>query len=437
MANGTKRSGASCEQDLECQGGLLCTEGVCTPSSCNRAVDPTAYCAEQLGVGLERAECDVDGECIAKKAGFGEGCAADTGCIFGSVCEAGACVETCTTSASCIEEGSMCLARAPGSELKICQPGVKCTEAEEPLELCADVVGLPSALVECTPGGSCQPLQLLEGALCLFDAQCAGGVCVDNFCVRSCVARADCEETNQDCVDRGQGSPVKICVDVEPENCLEQGELDPDEYCAQLAGAPAVCDVETEQCVAQEPSFDSGTILLVVDVSDRGCEDALEPGADISWVQLTREEGLAFGAALLYLPAPEVPGGMDSLRDTTILDGRAISSDENFCRTDPISGEVLGLTRRGAVSLGCGGVIALAFVDAEGETAAFERGDRLIIGETGSMCEDGALDGERVEVYACRDPELVALAGDISSCDILVIEEGGSEGNRPMVLAWD
>jgi len=437
QTNGEKMIGEACEQDLECQGGLVCADGACAPSTCNRAPDPTAFCAMELGVPADRAECDVDGTCLAKKVGPGETCGADADCIFGSVCVSGQCVETCVTSASCIEPGTTCRERTAGSTEKICRGGLACTEVENPRAFCADVVGLPAIIVECTLEGECRPLQLPEGAPCIFDTQCSEGVCVDDFCIRSCETRADCPGANKDCVDRGQGSPVKICVDIEPENCLEQGELDPDVYCQQIIGGPAVCDIVTEECVAQEPPFDEGTVLLVKDVSEEGCEDALEPGADVSWVQLQRSEGLAFGLTVSYFPAPEVPDGEGSLRDTTIIDGRAVSSDENFCRTDPDSGEVFGLTREGAVALGCGGAIALAFNDAAGMPAVFERGDSLIIGEVGALCEEGALEDERFEVYACRDPELVAFAGDTSSCDILLTEEGGSEGNRPLTLIWE
>jgi|GEM_PF-4133953 len=418
---GTQKPGEGCQRDAECENGLRCDDGACIYERCNSAPDPLAFCAEQLDVTLERAVCDSGtGDCSVARSSVGGVCESDDFCVFGSICEDGACVETCVSSASCRVAGEACLARTQGSSVKYCQPSPGCDALEDPTAYCSDVLGVHPTEVSCNEEtGECEVYQRDPGSSCRFDEQCFGSVCEDMVCTTLCEEDADCS-TNRVCETRLGDGDEKIC---QIESCIYAP--DPDYFCFQKLGdETAYCDFEG---LCQRDISLTGQVIMVLDGSiGAPCSEEVggrSPGLDLTYAMVTDgfgDEVLGRGQVVAFEPGAG-PQGND------FVEGAPFGSNTPpLTSIDPDTGCVFPEGEQGLPelrSLGCGGAIALEFFSEQGAPIILDEEKLMLIGEYGPVCDERFSFDDVSEVYLCRDPTEVRERQDMSSCDVLLDAE--------------
>jgi hypothetical protein len=393
--------GEPCATDGQaCQPGLACdAQQRCDWISCRDAPSPLSWCAGRLGVPEERAACDADGVCATLRSGLGEPCAADEGCHFGLVCEQGACVNLCTSSASCPGEDRACVERSPGSPDHICGPRPACDTLLDPAAFCADLLGVAADRVVCRADGVCElPLVGARGA-CARDRECqAGLVCENGRCEASCAEV--CADAALTCIPRPTGGDGSVCRHI-PSGCAIA--QDPEFYCLLARGDGSQCDEYTGECSEPPPPPPPPPrryyAIQIKDVSARpSCEARTpeglwEPGADLVSVEVHREDGTLHR---LVGPPSWTPGtGVDNdfiEPDLYAASQRAVEQvgpNEPVC---PLLRQADGrLELGGMLSLGCGGVAKLTFYVPEQamftQPMFVESGMRIRVGEYAPVCD--------------------------------------------------
>ena len=426
---GTTAPGQGCAETMECQNGLICVEGECVFERCNRAPDPASFCADQLGVSIERAVCELgEGTCALSKGAIGEACVDDDGCTFGSVCHQRVCVETCLSSASCRVDGEVCLVRAEGGG-KICQPSPGCGTFPDPIAHCEDELGLPAEEVMCGDDGVCAPVLKEVGESCRFDAQCADSVCEAALCTPLCQEDSECDGAQAICRPRAGEGEQRVCAEA---TCLDVP--DPNGWCEGMFGVGATCGGGGE-CVT--PVVGGSRTFLIRDVSPpESCEHVnatgAEPGADLfAVIGLDySSDDYYVGAHMIDVIPGSAPFGND-FADPTVLN-KALS-EEQF--SDDGCPSVMDAFASGAVfSMGCGGQIVMELRSLSGGAVSITPDVEIAIGEYTAECSEnaGAFDADAVEVYYCEDDAAVITNGDYTSCDTPMYVE--SDG--PIIYAY-
>jgi len=145
----SKAPEAECSAELACPFGEVCVEGACQAQSC--------VTSEQCGI-----------EQYCKEGSCADGCAADTDCMFGDVCDAD--TRTCTVG-ECSDTRTDC------GFGEFCSPSGDCYEAG---------------------GNYCKP--------CEADGDCgAGNYCLAGYCGVACDNDLDCP-AGYDCLPLGDVS---------------------------------------------------------------------------------------------------------------------------------------------------------------------------------------------------------------------------------------
>ena len=423
---GTQKPGQGCQSSQDCENGLFCEANACVYERCNSAPDPIAFCAERLDVSQERAVCDSGtGDCSIMRSSVGGPCEGDDICVFGSICEEGACIETCVSSASCRTTGEVCIERTGGGA-KYCQPSPGCASFEDPVAHCSDVLGVEPEDVSCnSDSGECEVYERDPGEPCRFDAQCAGeAVCEEMACTTLCTEDSDCS-VNRICQPRLGDTDAKIC---QIESCLFAP--DPDLYCfQQLGDDTAYCDFEG---VCQRDVSLTGQIIMVFDDSiGEPCSETIpgtgggaSPGLDLTYAVVTNGFGdsvLGTGRVVAFEPGVG-PGG------NAFVDGDPFGvNSPAFSDIDQDTGCVSTTTTGSDYpefrSLGCGGAIAFEFFTDQGAPVLLDEEKLMLIGEHGSVCSPDFFEEDLSLVYLCRDPTAVREQQDMSSCDLLLDSE--------------
>lgn len=231
--------------------------------------------------------------------------------------------------------------------------------------------GFRTILFSALVATSCAP----EETICLTDTDCdQGQVCVSEVCTTSCITATDCAE-DEECIARDEG----------------QGRA------CQVAGG---ANVDTGGN-AEEDAW----VILIRDQSATDC-DSETPGADIVGLRVRDATGDVMARGQLILgdlqpeSNPSIPGELDGMTFTEDCD-------------EP------------AVSLGCGGWVALRPVNEDGLTVPLTVfAESIETVEWGESCGENSR--ESYAVYACNDSNAVANNDDISSCTRLLDEGSGS-----------
>ena len=170
-----------------------------------------------------------------------------------------------------------------------------------------------------------------------------------------------------------------------------------------------------------------------------GCA-AADPGSDIYGVALESEAGEVLGwARSIDFLQGEAPSGNDFTDHIAVLDGNDPELDLSMC-------PVPGFTAETAVALGCGGQIALQFVDAQAAPLMIDDTMQITVYEYGAICAEdptNAIDNS-YELYACdADPvgtefeDCWIPLGDLGNTGITTISTSTLEGPAEFITILD
>ncbi len=210
-----------CGANQECNGGVCETPNAGT--SCTSACNQSAYCGAWGGSGwvceagtaqcqecLLPSHCEGWEGCDMKKCVDAPTCdkayRPDTWCQHfnkGDVCQAGICVDTCTTAADCPEAEQACHGG-------FCEKADDCGEARRPSEWCVS-----------------------EGQ---------GEVCVKSVCFAGCPNKSPCacpKPHLQECVQSAAGD--YYCPDALADSCTKVCPANDNDYCIEAYGAGWGC----------------------------------------------------------------------------------------------------------------------------------------------------------------------------------------------------
>ena len=297
--------------------------------------------------------------------GVGDGCGSDGQCETGLVCEAGTCQ-------------------------------VSCRDAAAPDEVCEARLNQPAIC----QAGRCVAQQVQTG--CAFDDECpTDEVCsAEGACVVACFQDVECVGEAR-CLVREGGAPGRVCrLPDGADTCASY--VDGSAFCSQQLGVPieeALC--EAGVCEALAPT----TILMVRDVStsELACnptDPPYSPGSDIAYLALANAQDELIGWARAVAVARD-ESQTNVYTSTDHLDGLPLSIDQDGCPEPDGLGE--SFRADSVVSLGCGGWLAVEFVDDAGRIIALESGMRVEVGEFNGVCdgEPGFGDEDQLVVSLC------------------------------------
>jgi hypothetical protein len=219
-----------CYKNNTCNGGLVCTEGICrspinagadsavsvsstgdsaVPSSntdssvlipsresCDQCIQ-NQVCIDNKCVDLpDQCPCPVESYCDLATNTCVVGCTADEQCDVGRICivEARICREGCRNDTDC-STGHIC-------ENTTCRPGCRddsdCTAGS----ICENLSCRSGCRQDsdCGQGTICDNTVCREG--CRSNEMCPGGrVCRDTYCIEGCRTSAECATAGAECVD--------------------------------------------------------------------------------------------------------------------------------------------------------------------------------------------------------------------------------------------
>lgn len=411
--------GEACDAQAQCAAGLDCVE--------RRCVWPV--CVQDVQCGGAGRVC-LMGRCVALELQEGMRCDGVAQCISGLVCAQGRCAPACMDGASC-EAGQVC-------EGGVCVAARPCHEAPDPVAACQEALGVARAACE---SGHCFNLEQTAGAVCTADTQCGAGlVCEASRCVRTCTGSC---AAGLDCTARPSGEPGSVCVllpaqrgcALEPDPDLYCDAGGPDEqetwrcdratgecvvaqpkpgcagvldwrtYCSQELGVPTdavACDRQTGECSQVVPPGPRVVVIEDQVLSQESCAERMEiggqplrsPGVDLTVVRLEGRGG--FKLSVVYHAPGTAPVGNDR-GEPAVLEGsnEPVVFDEAFCPLDP---QTLAVTGE-FFAMGCGGKLAVSFLDFAGEPVELRAGDTLLVGELGPAC---GVAGAVEDVYKVR-----------------------------------
>ncbi len=195
-------------------------------------------------------------------------------------------------------------------------------------------------------------------------------------------------------------------------------------------GAPDVADAAGGADVGDMAvGGETLTIARIVDKSGDECgmfepEQTRDPGADIFAVSLETESGepIAWGR-IVYGDA--IIGEENDFGSSAMLDGSPLQLEPDRNCPDPLEdGNML--------SLGCGGWIAVEFVDETGATVdlTVASRNRIRVYEAGNQCEVDS-SSDRYDLAVCTNP-MTVIEGDPGSCGILLLQGVSGEQYAPL-----
>ncbi len=198
--------GALCTMDAQCDFGLICAEDVCVetcrssvscpvageacvarasgpekycqPSpGCGAFADPTAHCADRLGLRPDLVLCGDDGECVPRALSTGAVCRFDAQCEQ-EVCEGGLCGVPCEADEDCPRQ-EICQTRRGGGPTRVCQPG-SCDESLRPRIYCQNQLNTEDAYCNGTQGVCEESPPFITGIFMVEDTT-GTAACTDSF----------------------------------------------------------------------------------------------------------------------------------------------------------------------------------------------------------------------------------------------------------------
>ncbi|MBU1433171.1 hypothetical protein KKF91_21755, partial [Myxococcota bacterium] len=298
-----------------CPAGESCSNGACAVTCQDECVDGRVRCADGGVQGCGDFDADPCLEWGVPSA-----------CPQGLVCDAGACVATCSDecaagSARCQGEGVATCGDFDADDCLEWSTSAPCAAGE----ICADGACAAVCTPECNAGAarcaaggvqSCGDLAICPrwGALigerfvvgetqpCAEGTSCSNGACLQ-------VCQDECTRGNSECTPSGER---RICGDFDPDECAEwsepiacaQGESCSNGVCA------SVCQ---DECVLGESDCDQADSFTVCgDFDDDDCSEwGLSQPCEAGWVC---QDGACVGCAA----AEEVPDGVDNDCDDII-----------------------------------------------------------------------------------------------------------------------
>lgn len=210
-----------------------------------------------------------------------------------------------------------------------------------------------------------------------------GAAAVATWPVTACqTGLAECT-VDADC-DQGKACEVAECVPV----CATNGDCADDEVCVKgLTTERRVC---SEQDAIMGDPLRSTFVLVRDRTDDDGCLPP-QPGADLAFVLVESLDGEIVGWGRVVEDALDTD--QNSFASWAHLDGTRPENGADSC--PPFDDQHV-------VALGCGGALALDFVDADLQQVELRGGQhRLRVGELGEQCGEVLVD--RYEVLLCPD----------------------------------
>jgi len=222
-------NGATCSAGTECTSNF-CVDNVCCENSCTGSCK-ACTAAKTGGVdgtcGNVAADTDPDSECTTECNGSGACEAANgSGCMTGSQCQSGNCVDGVCCNTACNGPCQSC-SKVAG----VCSP---------------DFVGqqdLCSMGSICDASGNCKKP---TGDSCTLGTECLSGFCVDNFCC-SAACSGSCEACSAAKTGGVNGTCSFIASNNDPDNECAGGECNGGGACEAANGSS--CSMPT-QCVS-------------------------------------------------------------------------------------------------------------------------------------------------------------------------------------------
>jgi hypothetical protein len=240
-----------------------------------------------------------------------------------------------------------------------------------------------------------------EETSCTFDADCSDGqACEGTVCVDTCATAADC-------------APGEICAaGVNTELLVCQADSTTTNNTTGMTNNNTTTP-NNNTTVYYDLLIQSTTTAAEF------CGDTTDPGPDIFAVGLEDSTGAQLGWGIVDWEAVQFDGNDQT--DTSVIDGSAPDVAADNC-PDMFDGNV--------VALGCDAdsYIVVSFVDASSQPIALDGNDQFVrVYEYGGQCDTGTV-GDTYNVSICTDTA-GAKGGDISSCTIQVIVDGGGESD--------
>lgn len=264
-----------------------------------------------------------------------------------------------------------------------------------------------------------------EGESCLLDTDCvAPDVCEAEVCTATCTADSDCL-VGEVCGARQNGDGTVCVPDNDPANnptsCAD--ETDPNAFCEAQAGANAFCDTTTGECVGGANNVpNSYYVIQVADTTTvpEACGDVNDPGSDIQGIELLDSGGNSLGWGNLVAEAVDLEGNDEA--NYEVIGGTAPALDGDGC-VDTFSGNVL--------ALGCGGWVAVEFLDGSGAPVALENDQTIFVYEYGGVCSTGTTD-DTWNAFLCTDTAAISDGNDASCATLL--GDGSGVGSLTVTL---
>lgn len=216
-----------------------------------------------------------------------------------------------------------------------------------------------------------------------------------------------CGESSDHCDDTGCNTGEYCVADGSCEaTCTKDTECDAGYFCGEPTQAQTPTCLPRSSFEKYGDRWTSGAhMILISDATSSGQACLAESeGADIVYVRLENGGGveLGYGNIVTRFPTDGAPVGNFTGQN---LNGTA-PTFEGECPdiSDP----------EHSMSLGCGGAIAMEFLDAEGTPIELVAGMEIIVFEHGRQCTSGGLD-DLYQVSTCSDAYALA-DGDVNSC---------------------
>jgi hypothetical protein len=225
-------NGAACSQASQCQSGF-CVDGVC----CNTACSGLCQACSNAKTGSANGTCanitintDPDNECSGGASCSGGACTQGATCMTGSGCASGFCVDGFCCNSACSGLCQACSNAKTG--------GANGT--------CANVTVNTDPDNECSGAALCNAGKCTQGALCMQNADCGSGFCVDGVCCNSA-----CGGLCQACSAAKTGGADGTCGNV-------TANIDPDNECTTECNGAGACEATNGAACVQASQCQSG-----------------------------------------------------------------------------------------------------------------------------------------------------------------------------------
>ena len=288
-----------------------------------------------------------------------------------------------------------------------------CQNAPDPLDYCAQALGLSRNIVRCA-NNVCEGERRGLGEVCRADNECAQGVCEAQVCTQTCQNDNDCG-SNELCDQRPNNLPGKLCV---ARGCgLENF---PNIACSIAEGTPlGVSLCKNDRCRTLLPQ--TYPLLLIKDTSSpEACQSPMLQSTLLSWVGLQNLDSQSILSTHFDLVQADVRH-QGNFSSPFVLD-RQMSWDDaqRYCGDTSLQAQAQfsqTLTR-----LGCGGAIVVRLLNPSKTQAESLSATQwqLIVGRYRDYCQiwQYRVAFDDMQVYRCRED--LFDVGEEQACEALM-----------------